>query len=195
MPGASKTRLIPLLGADGAAQVHQKMLDLTIATAVRARVGPLQLWADPGCSHPHFVELRRRFALSLRRQRGPGLGERLAHSTQSALERHCAVIVIGTDCPGLQESDLCTAALRLRDGVDAVIGPAHDGGYYLIALRRFSPSLFESMPFGTSSVLNTTRTRLRELGWTWSELDVRHDVDHPDDLARYPELGQLPPQG
>src|SRR5262249_28689894 len=94
------------------------------------------------------------------------------------------VIVIGTDCPALLPSHLHQAADVLRDGNDAVVIPAEDGGYVLIGSLRPQPSLFSGMTWGVDSVMAETRRRLANGRLTWGELPLLWDVDRPEDLAR-----------
>jgi glycosyltransferase A (GT-A) superfamily protein (DUF2064 family) len=75
--------------------------------------------------------------------------------------------------------------------MDAVIGPAEDGGYVLIGLRRYAPELFKGVSWGTDLVLKETRERLRVLGWQWHELKERWDVDRPEDMKRLKSEGLL----
>jgi len=69
-----------------------------------------------------------------------------------------------------------------------VIGPAADGGYYLIGLKSPEPNLFRNIPWGSSEVLSCTYTRLKKSGLTFSQLHEHHDIDRPDDLIRFPGL-------
>jgi len=80
--------------------------------------------------------------------------------------------------------DLKQAVDVLRNRVNAVIGPTEDGGYALIGLRQFAPEIFQGISWGTGSVLEQTRTRLKCLGWQWQELRQFWDVDRPEDLER-----------
>jgi glycosyltransferase A (GT-A) superfamily protein (DUF2064 family) len=163
--GRVKTRLIPLLGEQGAAQLHARLLRRTLATAVAAGLGAVDLWMT-------------------RRQRGADLGERMHHAFVRCLRRADRVVLIGSDCPVLRASDLRKAARWLAGGADAVFAPAEDGGYALIALRRVSPRLFEGIDWGSASVMSRTRERLAALGWRWRELPAVWDVDRPEDVRR-----------
>lgn len=163
--GHVKTRLIPLLGAVGAARLHARLTVRTLATARAARLGRVGLW-------------------STRRQRGADLGERMRHACERALRRSARVILLGTDCPVLRAADLRRAARWLAGGADAVFAPAEDGGYALIALRRVSPALFADLPWGGAHVMARTRERLARLGWRWRELPEVWDIDRPEDVAR-----------
>lgn len=171
--GAVKTRLIPLLGAQGAARLHARLLRRALRTARAARLGPVELWTAE------------------RRQRGADLGERMMHAFAHSLRRAARVILIGSDCPVLRPRDLRQAARWLAGGADAVFAPAQDGGYALIGLRRVSPRLFQGMPWGGAQVMALTRARLAALGWRWRELPEVWDVDRPEDYRRLERSGLL----
>ena len=183
--GASKTRLIPALGAEGAARLSARLLRHTLETA---RDLPLELWCSPSTDHPVFARSAADFRLPLRAQRGADLGARMLNAVTESLRGAPWVIVIGCDCPQLTREDLAAAAAALESGYDAALGPAQDGGYYLLGLCRAQPALFHKVAWGTGRVLGQTRTRLREAGWHWHELPVRRDVDRPEDLAYFPGL-------
>jgi len=182
VPGEVKTRLVPALGARAAAELHARLARRTIDMAVAAQVAPVEIWCSPDDAHPFFraLELPRRI------QRGRDLGERMANALREALGECRFAILIGTDCPPMTGDYLREAAARLASGDDAVLGPAEDGGYVLIGLRRPKARLFESMPWGTAQVLAATRARLAELGLRWHELPPLWDVDRAEDLARLP---------
>lgn len=106
----------------------------------------------------------------------------MADALQSMLARADAAILIGTDCPDLSVGLLVEAFEALRTS-DVVIGPAFDGGYYLIGLRRQAPALFEGVAWGTSEVLAATLARAASLGLVVHKLPTLSDVDEPGDLA------------
>ena len=93
-------------------------------------------------------------------------------------------MIVGSDCPAVTAQDIRRASRMLEAGIDAVLGPAEDGGYVLLGLAQPCGSLFRGMPWGRSSVLEETRARLRTLGWVWCELSTRWDVDRPEDVQR-----------
>jgi uncharacterized protein len=168
-PGRVKTRLIPLLGAHGAARLHARLVRRALQTARDARLGEVALW-------------------STRWQRGADLGARMRHAFEHSLRRAPRVIVMGADAPALRPSHLRRAARWLAGGADAVLAPAEDGGYALIALRRVSPRLFDGVAWGGAQVMAQTRERLAALGWRWRELPEVWDVDRPEDIARLRDL-------
>ncbi|MEO6697527.1 MAG: TIGR04282 family arsenosugar biosynthesis glycosyltransferase, partial [Gammaproteobacteria bacterium] len=134
--GTVKTRLIPALGAHGAAALHTTLTRHSIATAVNAPLCPVELWCSPDAHHPFFAQCQKDFGVTLQQQQGNNLGERMAQAFDTVLQQHPYAVVIGTDCPTLTTQDLRAALNALHEGFDAVIGPAEDGGYVLIGLRR-----------------------------------------------------------
>lgn len=180
--GAAKTRLVPALGEQGAAEFQARLTERTLALAVNANLAPVELWCSPDCRHPFFQSATS--ATERRVQHGQGLGERIAHAFATVLTHHPYAVLIGTDCPAMTQDYLARAFASLDGGADAVIGPAEDGGYVLLGLRRMDNRLFEGVAWGTDRVLNQTRERLAALGWPWEELETLWDVDRPEDLER-----------
>ncbi len=182
-PGAVKTRLVSALGEGGAAVLAARFARRTLDTAARAAVGPVVLLCAPDTAHPFFEVCRRRHGVTLEPQGHGDLGERMHRAFAATLATSTAAILVGTDTPDLQADDLAEAAQALRDGVDVVLGPAEDGGYWLIGLGTPVPALFEAMPWGTDAVLQATRSRIATLGLRLHELALRADIDRPADLA------------
>jgi len=186
--GTTKTRLIPALGAAGAADLQRRMTQHTLRTADR-------LAAQRGTA------LEVRFAggdaermgtlfgsQRLYRPQGEGdLGGRLTRAIDEAFAGGAQrVVVIGTDCPALDADLLGRAFEALGAGTtpahDVVLGPADDGGYYLIGLTRPQPRLFDAMPWSTDGVLAETLRRAHDAGLRCARTAPRPDVDLPDDL-------------
>jgi uncharacterized protein len=191
VPGQVKTRLIPSLGAQGAGNLYEQLILHSLSTAIEAQIGFVDLWCTPSAQHPFFSQCAQRFQTNLFNQTEGDLGSRMAHAFHETLKRTRQALLIGTDCPSLMVDDLREAADVLGQGIDAVIGPAEDGGYLLIGLRRSVPDLFTGISWGTGSVLEQTRGRLRELRWKWHELSERWDVDRPEDVERLKREGYL----
>lgn len=184
-PGQVKSRLIPALGEAGAASLYRRLLEQTLETAAASHFGTLELWTTDPADH-ETRQLAVRHGARLQRQAGADLGERMSHALNIALSRARFAVLIGCDCPQLTSVDLRQAAGWLRSGADAVLGPATDGGYYLIALRRPILSLFSGIDWGTGQVLEQTRSRLRRGGLAWHELPEYRDIDRPEDLDYLP---------
>lgn len=183
-PGWVKTRLIPPLTPQEAADLHGLLLTGMAARLADADLAPIDLWCAPDTEDDLFRALARDHGLSLQAQQGADLGERMGNAVAYALRHGDSVVMVGTDCPPLDGAYVSAALAALGDS-DAVLGPAEDGGYVLLGLRRMAPKLFTNMPWGTQRVAAMTRERLRSLGWSWTELPVLWDLDRPEDLNRY----------
>jgi rSAM/selenodomain-associated transferase 1 len=188
IPGSVKTRLQPTVSQEDAATLQTYFIQQTLALASTLKDVDIELWCTPDESHPCFQHCARKYAITLKQQQGNDLGERMANALQEALAAYQQVIIIGTDCPELTPAYLMEAFLRLKQGTTAVIGPANDGGYVLLGLRCYAPSLFANINWGSDQVLFETRQKLQQLGWQWDELNTLHDIDTPVDLLDFPEI-------
>jgi rSAM/selenodomain-associated transferase 1 len=195
-PGKAMTRLIDALGPGGAADLHRRLTERTMAQARKV--------ATPGVSlEVHFTgsqEQRMRDwlgeDLSYRLQPPGDLGERMAASLAAALTDGAdAALLVGTDCPGLSATVLEHACAELV-AHDLVIGPAVDGGYYLIGLRRPMGELFGGIPWGTNAVLTQTLCLASDLGLEVALVETLRDVDRASDLKQIAHLlgDELPPR-
>lgn len=184
LPGRAKTRLIPRLGAWGAARLQARLTERALRTALASRCGPVELHCAPRTGHPFFLRERRELGIPLERQTGRDLGERMHRALRAALRRRRYAILIGADAPALRAADLRRALRLLRSGCDAVLAPAEDGGYALIACRRAPRTLFERIAWGGDEVLARTVERLEKLHLRWRALRTVWDVDRPADVER-----------
>jgi uncharacterized protein len=189
VPGQVKTRLVPLLGAENAAELHATLVRRALATACAASLGPVSLWCMPDIGHPFFRTCAEAHGVALEAQKGGHLGERMARALETMLARGPALL-IGSDCPALTADDLHAAARSLATH-DAVFQPAEDGGYVLVGLSRGVPGLFEGIRWGEERVMRETRARLRAAKATWREFPARWDVDRPHDYQRLMVSGLL----
>jgi rSAM/selenodomain-associated transferase 1 len=181
--GFVKTRLVPVLGAPGAAALHRQLVERTVATAVEAAAGPVTLWCAPDASHPFFAEVAARHGVELAVQSGPELGARMAAAFEHAFASGRALVLAGCDTPAFEARHFREAAGALARH-DAAFVPAEDGGYMLVALARPVPGLFEGIAWGRDDVMERSRERLRAAGARWTELPPLWDVDRPEDYAR-----------
>ncbi len=188
--GEAKSRLIPSLGAERAAELQHRLLRRSLCTALSAKLGPVSLWCAPHCMHPAFIACAEQFDVPLFAQRGADLGARMFDAFSELCERG-STILIGTDCPALTAFDMRAAAEGLMQGQDAAFIPAEDGGYVLVGLGRPIASLFDSMPWGSDQVMAETRLRLRRARARWLELPASWDVDRPEDYDRLEASGLM----
>ena len=178
-PGEVKTRLIPATGAEGAARLHRQLVERTLAIVEAAGLC-CELWstgADPDAFRQWLGP-----GLAVVEQGSGDLGVRMARAAERA-----PVILLGADLPDLAPEHLQAAIAAMRMAPVAV-GPAEDGGYYLLALERSFPFLFTRMPWGTGEVLRLTEERLNERGLAYRLLERLADLDRPEDLKRWPWL-------
>lgn len=178
-PGKAKTRLIPSLGAGGAARLHRRLTEHTLAAA-RASGLPVEV-RTTGAPITQFAQwLGEDIAIV---DQGEGdLGERLRHAAAPT-----PVLFIGSDLPDITPAHLIDAAAHLQSG-HVVLGPAEDGGYWALGLTEPANYLFEDMPWGTDRVFAITFRRLREAGIDPVLMPTLADCDRPEDLARWPDL-------
>ena len=181
LPGKVKTRLIPALGEAGAARLAYKMLLDTVAEAVAANLAIPELCTDPHPMEPEWQAFLPQAHLRFTAQGDGDLGERLARVAKRTILLGEKALLIGTDCPALDRHRLRAAALALQDH-DAFIHPTEDGGYALLGLGRFDPSLFVEMKWSTETVAASTIERIEALGWSLVIGETLRDIDEPADL-------------
>ncbi|MCD6390032.1 MAG: TIGR04282 family arsenosugar biosynthesis glycosyltransferase [Desulfobulbaceae bacterium] len=182
--GETKTRLIPVLGEQSAAHLQRTMSEKTFAMArklSRRRKLSLQIHYTGG-SQLEMEQWLNGKTTCIRQVAG-SLGDRLIHAFRAAFAgRMLKVIAIGTDCPALTPDIVENGFQNLADH-DLVLGPALDGGYYLIGLKKEDPALFSQIPWGLDQVLNQTLKRAEKLGLSVHLLEPLADVDRPEDLC------------
>ncbi len=191
--GRAKTRLIPLLGAAGAAGLQAWMLERAVATALAADVGPVTLWCEGDPGHRAFVRCRELGPLRIRPQVAGDLGRRMLAAVEES-PAAAGTLVIGTDCPVLDAAHLREAARALAER-DAVLIPAEDGGYVLIGMKVPAAGAFAGIDWGSPQVMAQTRQALDALGWRRAELATLWDVDRAEDVERlaamFPEIRKI----
>lgn len=183
-PGTAKTRLIPALGAEGAAALARRMLEHSIQQALAACAGPVELCMSPAPDDPAWQGITLPDAVARSAQGEGDLGERMARVIFRITQQQ-PVLLMGSDCPGLTAARIGEAARQLQ-AHDAVLLPVADGGYVLIGLKAPFPELFTHMPWSTSAVAAETLRRMAALGlrvWQGPQL---HDIDEAADLAQLP---------
>ncbi|MBN2704922.1 MAG: TIGR04283 family arsenosugar biosynthesis glycosyltransferase [Deltaproteobacteria bacterium] len=190
--GEVKTRLHPALGPAGAALVHRALSERALLAARRFTAFPGRRLKVYG-SGADFREMGRwlGFDLVYRRQADGDLGRRLAAALRAELANGAeAAIVIGSDCPELTAAILEKAAAELAAGADLVLGPARDGGYYLLGLRQPRDGLFQDIPWGGAEVAARTLARAAAENLRVRLLPLLADVDRPADLALWQRLAR-----
>jgi len=182
-PGTTKTRLAKALGEHGAAELQKKLTEYTMAQVrqlLRASPVEVAVYFEGGSTAAIQDWLGPDF--TYQKQARGDLGQRMQNAFAAAFkDQYKRIVIIGTDCPGLQACHLeqTFAALRQKD---LVLGPAADGGYYLIGLSREEKSLFMEIPWGTEEVLAKTLKIAEQKHLSIDLLETLSDVDRPEDL-------------
>jgi rSAM/selenodomain-associated transferase 2/rSAM/selenodomain-associated transferase 1 len=194
--GRTKTRLVSTLGAQGAADLHRQMAERAVRTARAAMAGKnvdVEICFTGGDEQKMREWLGADLRYSL--QVGHDLGQRMANAFQLGFhEGYRRVVLIGTDCPELT-GNILDKAFALLEQRDVVIGPAHDGGYYLIGMARACLRAFTAIPWGTAKVLQATLDALRDAGTSWALVDRLVDVDTAEDLVVWEKVAEATRNG
>ncbi|WP_017306087.1 TIGR04282 family arsenosugar biosynthesis glycosyltransferase [Spirulina subsalsa] len=190
-PGKTKTRLIPVLGATGAAEIQRQMTEHTLKQARCLSNLSLDIYFAGG--NPTLMAEWLGSDLHYKPQSQGDLGQRMAEAFRQAFqEGQERVLIIGIDCPGLTQTIL-EQGFRALQHHDLVIGPAEDGGYYLIGLNRLIPELFQGIAWGTDRVFAQTGEIAQGLGCAIATLPQLPDIDTPQDLPLWEQYYPLPP--
>jgi uncharacterized protein len=178
--GKVKTRLAATLGAEQALAIYHELLRHTRETS-------LQIDAVRFLCYSESIDLDDDWSaddFSKKIQHGDDLGARMAHAFETALNTSSKVVIIGSDCPLLEPAHLALAFEKLEE-YSFVIGPALDGGYYLLGMRNFFPTLFHDMTWSNDSVFTNTLERIERLEQSYFLLPPLPDVDTEADWNQY----------
>ena len=198
VPGKTKTRLIPALGEQGAADLHSRMAEYTLLNLLilgcdqSLEIGIyysggdrtlMQNWLDPIISSFFENDSHSRInPIFYHAQIGEDLGNRMQGAFEDGFKNKIEkIIIIGTDCPDLSPH-LIEETFWALNSQDVVLGPARDGGYYLIGLSQSFPMLFNHIDWGSDRVLAQTKKIIEQEKLSVYDLPVLTDVDRPDDL-------------
>ncbi|MBB1286018.1 TIGR04282 family arsenosugar biosynthesis glycosyltransferase [Flavisolibacter sp. BT320] len=177
VPGKVKTRLAATIGNDRAFAVYKQLLHHTAAVTRRLPVDKLVFYSD-------FIEEADcwKGAFQKHLQNGASLGERMENAFVVAFNKgYEKVVIIGTDIPALDE-EIIRAAFDALNQIDVVIGPANDGGYFLLGMKTNHPGLFHNIEWSTSAVYSATVSKIKERELTYHCLPTFTDVDEEKDL-------------
>lgn len=186
--GNVKTRLIPDIGIDAATALYKELLSRTLNTSIQSVFSDRQLWVSGNTEHSFFKSFNKNKSFKIFQQTGTDLGEKMFNAFDSVLTGKNVAILIGSDCPSLCVNDLSVAVDMLEGDKDIVLGPAKDGGYYLIGLKQNNNKLFTGIEWGTDKVFSTTVSIAEDLNFNVGLLEMRDDVDRLFDLKAYEKL-------
>jgi hypothetical protein len=160
--GQVKTRLIPDIGRQRATTLYKELLTRTLDTAIKTKFSEIQIWVSGNIHHQYFSHLKNKGSFKFFQQSGNDLGTRMFNAFDSVLSEYPCAVLIGSDCPSLTCADLRSAMTLLESGKDMVLGPAEDGGYYLIGLRKNNAELFSGIQWGKENVFSETYSRAKK---------------------------------
>ena len=179
--GKTKTRLIPALGEEGAAQLQKKLTEYTLKEVAQLLVN-IRVYFSGGNERLMKSWLGENYQCYPQTQ--GDLGEKLIFALQESFtDKIEKIVIIGIDCPDLKAALISQAFQQLSE-TDLVLGKAEDGGYYLIGLHRCIPELFQGIDWGSDQVLEQTVRIAERMGLTISYLPVLNDIDTPQDLEK-----------
>lgn len=194
LPGAVKTRLVPPLSPEDAAELYACMLQDTLALAQQlVGITPFIFYQDSPGAADYFATVAPGVAAT--RQEGEDLGERMQRAFTEIFSRGFSeVAIIGSDAPDLPAEYVYEAFTQLEyEHTDVVIGPAADGGYYLLALKRVWAELFTAIPWSSADVLAATLARAGDAQLGVARLPLWYDLDTPEELKRAALRGEQSP--
>jgi rSAM/selenodomain-associated transferase 1 len=192
--GFAKTRLIPVLGADGAAELARRMFNHTIKQAIDADIGTVELCMTPA-DNVAWQDVVIPEGIICSDQGDGDLGARLAAAAERVITAGESIILIGTDCPALEAKHLRQMVEQLEHN-DVVMVSTADGGYAALGLKQFHPCLFSGINWSSDTVAMETLHCIGTLGWSVHLLPMLHDIDEAADLrwlpADWPEAVYAP---
>lgn len=178
--GKVKTRLAQTVG-------DQEALDIYMALLQHTRQIAESLHTDRLLFYSHFIDEADEWSdqhFQKLLQPTGDLGKKIKLGFETAFEKHKKVLIIGSDCASLR-SEIVEEAFKALDTNDFVLGPALDGGYYLLGMNQFTPSLFEDMPWSTEQVAQLSLEKMKALGGTYHLLEPLSDIDYAEDWEKY----------
>ncbi len=193
--GRVKTRLIPALGEQGVCELHRRLTAHVLAEVVNSKLASVELYSDSP-EHKCVKEWADQKTIALYPQVAGDLGAKMAAAIGQALQQPgvSAVVLVGSDCPGINADYLRKALEALEQGCDLVLGPASDGGYVLIGMKRVHNRLFEGINWGSDTVLQATLKKAHSAELKTVLLSEQHDIDRPGDLPLLDKFAIALPQ-
>ena len=185
-PGKVKTRLMAAVSAEVAAELHEACIGDTLRLVRKVRGCDVFVFTAGGTSYFRKIVTEQENGTRVRvvPQRGKDLGARMENAFRKCFAMgYCEVVVIGTDTPWMGAERLRRAFAELKAN-DVVIGPAEDGGYYLLGMRKMLAEIFRGIPWSTERVLELTLTKIAALKLRKKVLRWDFDLDRPEDLRR-----------
>lgn len=200
LPGHTKTRLMPELSSRECVEFHRACLN-DMVQSISHLGWPVYLYYAPAALEENSnidwqdnkwwgLDEYLYSHITMYPQLGKDLGERMYHAASEQIVDHDAILFLGTDLPDLS-AGILLKAVELLESNDVVIGPAEDGGYYLLVIKKLYSFLFDNVPWGTSNVLAETLLRIQRNDLRVSLLNTERDIDIWEDMLDYHQRGQV----
>ena len=182
--GEVNTRLIPDIGVEAATNLQSELILSRLKTLQENNLCATHLWCSPNTEYSFFQNCKKHYDIELFEQFGDDLGLRMSFAIKQSLQNFTRVILIGTDAPSLTTDHIETSITELNNN-DMVLAPAEDGGYVLIGMSQHNHNIFQSINWGSDSVLEATRDKISKNKLTSYELEPCWDIDRVEDYQRY----------
>jgi rSAM/selenodomain-associated transferase 1 len=183
--GRVKTRLAKTIGNKHALEVYIDLLKHTVAMVCSSSLAKVEICVAGNIDHAIFNELVQKYDVELTTQSGNDLGDRMYNAISAALNHFSYCVIIGSDCPVMSADYIDQAFASLKSGFDAVIGPAEDGGYVLLAAKKVEQSWFADIEWGSQHVHRQTLMKMQDGAVQVAQLDVLWDIDTFSDFRRW----------
>ena len=182
VPGRVKTRMCPPLGDRQCAELACLMLEQSVKTVTDYWPGNVILCVTPDASHEAFSDCEKRYQLAVTEQIQGDLGARMGHALQQGLKASSAAVVMGCDVPYI-DGEILRDTYHLLENGDNIVGPAEDGGFYLLGMHEFQDALFEGIAWGSDTVLPSLLDNAARLGQSIIKVETLRDIDRWPDLV------------
>jgi len=182
VPGFVKTRLAKTIGHKKALEIYLKLVEITKSAVSRINI-PI-FWYINEPPGPELTAILPNEIEEMRYQKGNDLGEKMSSAFKEVFkENYSSICIIGTDCPDINQETFHTAFMVLKDH-DFVIGPAYDGGYYLLGMNQHEPSLFTGIEWSTDKVFELSSKKIKEISKSLKLLATLTDIDYEEDAVQ-----------
>lgn len=182
-----KTRLANTLGAVTASLIYRSLLRDALRNISELKNTQGYLACSPSSKHTFFANLANEFSMLRLNQTGDDLGQRMLNSIVDIHSSHNIIAIVGSDTPLLPIAEI-NAAFNQKNDWDVLLGPAYDGGYYLIAIKQPIPELFADICWSTAEVFHQTKRKCQDLNLKIKELPPSLDIDEEEDLSKFSKL-------
>lgn len=190
LTGTVKTRLGKKIGMKRAEKIYRKLLCRLLGRLEKDMRTTIQLWCWPDTHHPFFLHCARHYRLTLHRQQGKNLGEKMLDASKKACRDSGYALIVGSDLPDI-DSEICFQSLQAVQRNDLVLVPTLDGGYGLIAMNKPYAGIFKNIKWSSDSVLSATLRKAQQQQLSVKCMNTVRDVDTYTDYRDFNRSGKI----